>query len=183
MLWVTRNYVHVDRVACPWLIKNFIDLHAQFIFLPRDEIVEFVKKTGAIPFDAGVPDSELDHYEEDGIKYCTFDAIIKVYKLGEDVALQRLQKIVRASDTGHNIEEEPLALGLEAIASGAPLLVESDHDALELEFPFYDVLYTYLQREIIVEQNSDDIKKLPDRGNRQFYIKKKIQTLNSRKLI
>jgi len=68
MLWVTRNYVHVDRVACPWLIKNFIDLHAQFIFLPRDEIVEFVKKTGAIPFDAGVPDSELDHYEEDGIR-------------------------------------------------------------------------------------------------------------------
>jgi len=93
-----------------------------------------------------------------------------------------LQRIVRASDTGYKINEEPLALGLEAIASGAPLLVESDHEALELEFPFYDVLYTYLQREIIVEQNSDDIKKLPDRGNRQFYIKKKIQTLNSRKL-
>ncbi|HUT82303.1 MAG TPA: chromate resistance protein ChrB domain-containing protein [Candidatus Bathyarchaeia archaeon] len=182
MIWVTRNYVHVDRVACPWLIKNFIDLHAQFIFLPQNEIADFVEKTGAIPFDVKLPNADLNHYEENGVKYCTFDAIIKIYNLEEDEALQRMRKIVRAADTD-NIEMEPLAIALEAIASGAPLLVESDHDALNLEFPFYDVLYTYLQREIIFEKYKDELEKIPSRGERTLYIKTKINQLNSRKLI
>ncbi|MHA1646010.1 MAG: chromate resistance protein ChrB domain-containing protein, partial [Promethearchaeota archaeon] len=76
MLWTTRDYVHVDRVACPWLIRRFIDSRAQFVFLPREEITKFVKKTGAIPFDTGTG-IELDHYEADGIKHCTFDAIVR----------------------------------------------------------------------------------------------------------
>ncbi len=108
MLWITRDFVHVDRVACPWLIRRFIDPQAQFIFLPRDKIMEFVAKTGAIPFDTGTG-IELDHYEEDGNKYCTFDAIIKKYKLTGDSALAKLQKIVNAADSSGGLEREPLA--------------------------------------------------------------------------
>ncbi len=180
MLWVTRDYVHVDRVASPWLIKRFIDLKAQFIFLPRDEIPEFVEKTGAIPYDTGTG-IELDHYKENDEKFCTFDAIVKKYKLGDDEALARLQKVVRAADIG-KLEEEPLALGLEVIASGAPLLVDSDHDALEMEFPFYDTLYAFFQRQIVMEKYKDEIAKFKSRGERREFIKKKMAELSSKML-
>ena len=180
MLWVTRHYVHVDRVACPWLIKRFVDKNAQFVFLPREDIPDFVEKTGAIPFDTGTG-IELDHYEKDGVKYCTFDAIIEKYELASDPALAKLRKIVRSADT----EREPsevLAHGLEAIASGAPLLTDSDHDSLALEFPFYDTLYAYLQREVILEQYKDEIANLKTRGERREFIKKKMKELPSKKL-
>ena len=172
MLWVTRHYVHVDRVACPWLIKRFVDKEAQFIFLPRDEIPEFVERTGAIPFDTGTG-IELDHYEKDGIKYCTFDKIVEKYKLTNDGALARLRVVVRCADTG-KIDEEPLARALEVVASGAPLLGDSDHDALELEFPFYDILYTYFKREIILEKYSSEINEMKTRGERRDFIKTKL---------
>ncbi|MHA1865297.1 MAG: chromate resistance protein ChrB domain-containing protein [Candidatus Heimdallarchaeaceae archaeon] len=175
MLWVTRDYVHVDRVACPWLIKQFVDKKAQFIFLPREEITEFVEKTGAIPFDTGTG-IELDHFERDGIKYCTFDAIIEKYNLTEDPALAKLRKIVRSGDTEREPSEK-LAYGLEAVASGAPLLCESDHDALELEFPFYDILYAYLQREVILERYKKEIAELKTRGERRNFIKEKMKEL------
>ncbi|MHA1124386.1 MAG: chromate resistance protein ChrB domain-containing protein [Candidatus Heimdallarchaeota archaeon] len=171
MIWVTRDYVHVDRVACPWLIKRFIDEKAQFVFLPRDEIAPFVEKTGAIPYDSGVGD--LDHYKEDGVNHCTFDALIKEYKLKDEV-LELLRKVVRAADT-NKFEEEPLALGLEAIACGAPLLTNSDHEALEMEFPFYDALYAYLQQDVIYKKYPDEIKKLATRGERQAFVKEKMK--------
>ncbi len=174
MLWTTRDYVHVDRVACPWLIKRFVDKKAQFVFLPRDEIAPFVEKTGAIPFDT--PPAELDHYERDGVKYCTFDAICEKYNLTADPALEKLRKIVRSADT----EREPselLAIGLEAVASGAPLLCDSDHDALELEFPFYDILYAYLQREVVMEKYKEEIAKFKSRGEQREFIKEKIKEM------
>ena len=172
MIWVTRNYVHVDRVACPWLIKRFIDKNAQFIFLTREEITEFVNKTGAIPYDTGTG-IELDHYEKNGEKFCTFDAIIEKYKLTNDKALAKLRLVVRGADIGE-LDETPLALALEVIASGAPLLGDSDHDALELEFPFYDILYTYFKREIILDEYKSDIDKLKNRGERREFIKQKL---------
>ncbi|MHA1401333.1 MAG: chromate resistance protein ChrB domain-containing protein [Candidatus Heimdallarchaeaceae archaeon] len=172
MLWVTRDYVHVDRVACPWLIKRFIDKNAQFIFLPRDEIPDFVGKTGAIPFDTGTG-VELDHYEKDVEKFCTFDAICEEYNLVNDRALAKLREVVRFADTG-KMADNPLTWALEAIASGAPLLVDSDHDALELEFPFYDSLYAYFKREIILEEYKDEIAKLKTRGERRNFIKEKM---------
>lgn len=175
MIWVTRENVHVDRVACPWLIKHFVDKEAQFIFLPREDIQDYVSKTAAIPFDTGTG-VELDHYEENGEKYCTFDAIIKKYKLEKKPALVRLGEIVRAADTDR-LAEEPLASGLEAIASGAPLLVDSDHEALELEFPFYDVLYTYLKREIIVKKFENKIKTFKTRKERNIFIKQKVSEI------
>ncbi|WP_457557431.1 chromate resistance protein ChrB domain-containing protein [Candidatus Harpocratesius sp.] len=180
MLWTTRNYVHVDRVACPWLIRRFVDINAQFVFLPRDEIMEFVEKTGAIPFDTAGTGVELDHYEENGVKYCTFDAICKKYNLSEDKALAEVQKIVRAADTSGGLERVPMAWLLEVVASGTPLLCNSDHEALEKEFPVYDALYTFFQREIIYEQYKDEISAFKSRGERREFIKKKIKEFPSK---
>ncbi len=173
MLWVTREYVHVDRVACPWLIKRFIDKRAQFIFLPRAEIPDFVAKTDAIPFDAG-SGIELDHHICNGEKHCTFDAIVEKYKLDEDKALGRVRKLVRAADTG-GLQAEPLAWALEVIANGVPMLVDSDQEALEKEFPFYDAIYAYFQQEIVRERYKGEIEKLKTRGEKQAFIKQKIQ--------
>ena len=179
MLWTTRDYVHVDRVACPWLIRHFIDPRAQFVFLPRDQITEFVEKTGAIPFDTGTG-IELDHYEENGIKHCTFDAIVKKYNLAEDTALSELQKVVRAADTSGGLEREPLAWVLEVIASGMPLLCKSDHEALEKEFPMYDGFYAFMQRKIVLNKFTDEIKAMKSRGERREFIIKKIHELPSK---
>lgn len=174
MFWITRDHVHVDRVACPWLIKRFIDKDAQFIFMPKDQILDFVKKTNAIPYDT--PGAEIYHYEKDGIKYCSFDSLIEKYHLDKNEALQDLRKIVRATDTG-KLEDQPLSFGLEAIASGAPLLVNTDHDALALEFPFYDTLYAYLQREIIIKRYKKEMEGLKARSEITDFIKEKIHEL------
>ncbi|MFW9972680.1 MAG: chromate resistance protein ChrB domain-containing protein [Candidatus Odinarchaeota archaeon] len=173
MLWVTRDYVHIDRVASPWLIRRFVDKQAQFIFLPRDEIVDFADKTGAIPFDTAGLGVELDHHTCNDEKHCTFDAIMEKYKLESDEALQNVRKLVRAADTGE-IEEEPLAWALEVIAVGTPIIVDSDHEALENEFPVYDAIYAYFQQQIIREKFKDEIDKLRSRGERLAFIKKKL---------
>jgi len=173
MIWVTREYVHVDRVACPWLIKRFVDKRAQFIFLPRAEIPEFVTKTGAIPFDTGTG-VELDHHVCNGEKHCTFDAIVEKYKLEDDEALQRVRELVRAADTG-GLQAEPLAWALEVVSIGVPMLVDSDHEALEKEFPIYDAIYAYFQQEIICKKYQDEIEQLKTRGERQEFIKQKLR--------
>ncbi|TET60504.1 MAG: chromate resistance protein [Promethearchaeota archaeon] len=176
MLWVTRDYVHIDRVASPWLIKRFVDKRAQFIFLPRNEISNFVANTSAIPFDTAGLGVELDHHVCNNEKHCTFDAIVEKYKLENDEALQKVRKLVRAADTG-GIKEEPLAWALEVIAVGTPFLVDSDHEALEKEFPVYDAVYAYFQQEIIREKFKDEIEKLKSRGERQSFIKQKLRKL------
>ena len=176
MIWITRDYVHIDRVASPWLIKRFVDKRAQFIFLPRDEISDFVVKTGAIPFDTAGTGVELDHHLCNDEKHCTFDAIIEKYKLENDQALQEVRKLVRAADTG-GIKEEPLAWALEVIAVGTPLLVDSDHEALEREFPVYDAVYAYFQQQIISENYKDELAKFKTRGERQSFIKQKLHKL------
>ena len=176
MLWVTRDYVHIDRLASPWLIKRFVDKQAQFIFLPRDEIADFAEKTGAIPFDTAGLGVELDHHTCNDEKHCTFDAIIEKYKLESDEALQNVRKLVRAADTG-GIEEEPLAWALEVIAVGIPVIVDSDHEALEKEFPVYDAVYAYFQQQIIREKFKGEIERLKSRGERQSFIKEKLRKL------
>jgi len=180
MLWTTRDYVHVDRVACPWLIRRFVDSRAQFVFLPRDQITDFVTKTGAIPFDTGTG-IELDHYEENGIKHCTFDAIVRKYKLAEgDPALVELQKVVRAADTSGGLEREPLAWALEVVASGMPLLCNSDHEALNLEFPVYDGFYAFMQRRVVMNSHAAEIEKMETRGERREFLKKQMRQLPSK---
>ena len=141
MKWVTRSHVHVDRVACPWLITRFIDSEAEFLFVPKGEIERVVKETGAIPFDA--PDVELGHYEG----RCSFESIILKYELKEP-GLLRLAKIVHAADVAEDIDKDPIARGLEAIASGFSLRFPEDLENLDHQFEVYDALYAWCRLEV-----------------------------------
>ena len=135
MKWVTRARPKVDRVACPWLIKKFVDPQAEFLYVPPEQVMEVAKREDAIPFD--VPNVELGHHGPQ----CSFDAIIKKYKL-TDPALQRLAPIVRGADTDAK-DLTPESRGLEAIAEGFRLVFQNDHELLERESFVYDALYAY----------------------------------------
>ncbi len=136
MKWVTRSHVHVDRVACPWLIIRFIDSQAEFLFVPKGEIEKVAKESGAIPFDA--PGVELGHKEG----RCSFESIIVKYGLQEP-GLVRLAKIVHAADIEKDIDTDPIARGLEALASGFSLRFPDDADNLARQFEVYDSLYAW----------------------------------------
>ena len=141
MKWVTRSHVHVDRVACPWLITRFIDNEAEFLFVPKGEIERVVKETGAIPFDAaGV---ELGHHEG----RCSFESILLKYDLKEP-GLVRLGQIVHAADVAEDIDKEPIARGLEAIATGYSLRFPEDMENLEHQFDIYDSLYAWCRLDV-----------------------------------
>ncbi len=140
MLWVTRSHVHVDRVACPWLIRRFIDSEAEFLFVAPSEVASAAEAGGAIPFD--VPGAELGH--RDGA--CSFDAIVAKYGL-KDKALLRLARIVNAADT-NRLADDPLAAGLEAIATGFGVRFPDDLENLERQFEVYDALYAWCRLEI-----------------------------------
>jgi len=142
MKWVTREHVHVDRVACPWLIKRFVDADAEFIFAPRDEVMNVAQREGAIPFDAR-GQAELDHHEG----RCSFESIIKKYDL-TDPALQEVAKIVHAADVAADRGTAPEAAGLEAIARGFGLVCADDFEILEKQFPVYDALYAYCKSKL-----------------------------------
>jgi len=140
MKWVTREHAMVERIACPWLIKNFVDKDAEFLFVPPEKVLEVAKKEGAIPFDtAGV---ELGHHEEE----VTFDAIIKKYNL-KDPALLELAKIVRGADTP-NRTLTPESSGLFAIAKGFRQISKDDHENMKLQFPVYDALYAFCKMKV-----------------------------------
>jgi len=136
MKWVTRSHVHVDRVACPWLIARFVDSEAEFVFVPKGEIGRVVSETGAIPFDA--PGVELGH--RDG--KCSFESIVERYGLS-DPALKRMAKIVHAADVEADRSTDPVAPGLEAIAVGYSLRYPNDRENLARQFEVYDALYAW----------------------------------------
>ena len=140
MKWVTREKARVDRIACPWLIRKFVDPAAVFLYVPRDRVLPAAKEEGAISFDA--PGAELNHFEEGGTSYVTFDAIIRKYHLS-DPALLELAKIVRVADGGSG--DEPEAAGLEAASTGFQRIAKDDLDNQRLQFPLYDALYAYCQ--------------------------------------
>lgn len=138
MKWVTRARPKVDRVACPWLIKRFVDPDAEFLYVPEEKVMDIAECDDAIPFD--VPNVELGHH---GLA-CTFDAIIRKFHL-TDPALNQLAVIVRGADTdAKNLAPE--CRGLEAIAEGFRLVHPNDHELLEKEWPVYDALYAYCQK-------------------------------------
>ena len=141
MKWVTRSHVHVDRVACPCLITRFIDNEAEFLFVPSSQIEQVVKDTGAIAFDA--PGVELGH--KDG--RCSFESIVLKYGLKEP-GLLRLAKIVHAADVSEDIDKEPIARGLEAIASGFSLRFPADEENLDYQFDVYDALYAWCRMDV-----------------------------------
>lgn len=141
MKWVTRSHVHVDRVACPWLISRFIDSDAEFIFVPKSQVEQVVEETGAIPYDA--PNVELGH--KDG--KCSFEAIIEKYGLA-DPGLLRLAKIVHAADIESELRTDEIAPGLEAIAVGYSLRFPDDAENLSRQFDVYDALYAWCRLQV-----------------------------------
>jgi hypothetical protein len=140
MQWVTRSRPKVDRIACPWLIRRFVDPDAQFFYVPGDEVTGFASRTGAIPFD--IAGAELGHHGP----LCSFDAILAKYQL-TDPALQRLALIVRGADTDDK-DLAPESRGLEAIANGFGLLFGDDLAQLAAEEIVYDALYAYCQVQV-----------------------------------
>lgn len=130
----------VDRIACPWLVRKFIDPNAEFLYVPREQVQEVARREGAIPFDT--PGVELHHFEHDGQRFVSFDAIIRKYAL-TDPALLELAKIVRVADGGSG--EMPEAAGLTAAAAGFRALAHDDLENQRLQFPLYDALYAYCQ--------------------------------------
>jgi hypothetical protein len=140
MKWVTRERVKVDRVACPWLIRKFIDPEAQFSFVPADQVLEVAEKENAIPFD--VPGVEFGHHG----KECSFDALVKKYRLQDDPAVVLLAKIVNGADTDNTLWAQPEAAGLNAIAEGFRHLgFKNDLELIAAESIVYDALYRYCQ--------------------------------------
>jgi hypothetical protein len=139
MKWVTRANVKVDRVACPWLIRTFVDRDAEFLFVPVDEIDRVARETRAIPYD--VSGVELGHHGDE----CSFDAIVKKYNI-KDEAVLRLAKIVRGADTGRP-DLTPQSRGLQDIAEGFRRLAAvhgyDDHETNRREWHIYDALYLF----------------------------------------
>lgn len=142
MKWVTRKNANVDRVACPWLIRRFVDPEATFLFVPAEEVMKVVQREKAIPFD--VQGVELGHV--DG--RCSFESILVKYEVA-DPALRLLGRIVHGADIPAEITIEPEAAGLRAIAYGfATTYGDNDHEKLRLEGPMYDALYAWCQERI-----------------------------------
>ena len=164
--WVTREYVHVDRTACPWLIKKFVDPNAEFIFVPTEEIEEVVKTQGAIPFDA--PGVKLGHREGK----CSFETIIEEYGL-KDLALQELAKIVHAADT-RDVEAASEGAGLSAIMVGIRINSKDDFEAIERAKYVYDAIYAYSNLKIIRKKYRNEMEKM-DRKQRYEFVKKKMK--------
>ena len=141
MKWITREHVHVDRVACPWLIRRFVDPQAEFLFVPADQVMIVAKREGGTPFD--VKDVELGHHG----KECSFDAIVKKYGLGSDPALVLLARIVNGADTDNSLWRQPESAGLKAVAEGFRGLDFADDHALNAaEWIVYDALYAYCRQ-------------------------------------
>ena len=143
MKWVTRERVKVDRVACPWLIKKFVDPNAEFLFVAAEQVIETARLEGAIPFD--VPGVELGHH--DGRS--SFEAIVTKYQI-KDAAIHLLAEIVHGADVQQDLYGRAEAPGLRAIAEGFRSLgLKDDHEILQKEYVVYDALYAYCQRKVI----------------------------------
>ena len=135
MKWITREHPKIDRIACPWLIKRFIDKDAEFIYVPFEKVLEKAKELQATPFD--IPDVEYTHYGDE----CTFDYIIRKHKI-KDAAIKTLSGIVRGADTDrHDIASQ--ASGLWAISAGLAYDTKDDHELLQKGMMIYDSLYTW----------------------------------------
>jgi hypothetical protein len=142
MKWVTRENANVDRVACPWLIKRFIDPDAEFLFASREQVLEVADHEGAHSYDA--PGAEYTHRNGK----CSFDVLVEEFKLAGDPALVRLAQIVHAADVDEDLHTSPEGPGLSAIAHGFALLHGTDdHRKIELETPMYDALYEWCRQQ------------------------------------
>ena len=135
MKWITRERPKIDRIACPWLIKNFVDAEAEFIYVPKENVFKESENSGAIPYD--IPGAEYSHEGE----YCTFDFIIKKHQLSDD-ALEQMAVIIRGADTDR-FNLAPQAAGLWAISAGLSYNYKNDYEMLEIGMKIYDALYSW----------------------------------------
>ncbi len=141
MKWITRSHVHVDRIACPWLITRFVDSDAEFYFVPQSQIEQMAQELEATPFDA--PGVELGHHDGK----CSFETIIEHFGL-TDKGLLRLAQIVHSADVRADRDADPIAPGLEAIAVGYSLRFPDDFENLERQFDVYDALYAWCRLQV-----------------------------------
>ena len=160
MKWVTREYVHVDRTACPWLIRKFIDPQAEFIFVPVEKIEDAARSQGAIPFDA--PEVKLGHHDGK----CSFETIIEEYKL-KDPVLKELAKIVHSADT-RDTQLAPEGIGLSAVMTGARFNVKDDFEAVDKAAYVYDALYSYSKFKLLRQKYKDQLGKMNRKQQREF---------------
>lgn len=142
MKWVTREHPHTDRIACPWLIRKFIDPEAEIVYVPRDEVLAYAEREGAISFDA-----QGARYTHRG-GLCTFEVLIEDNGLGADLALALMSRVVHGADVSEDADATPQSRGLEAIARGFMDLGVNDQEQLRLELPVYDALYAWAKREV-----------------------------------
>jgi hypothetical protein len=141
MKWVTREHPKTDRIACPWLIRKFVDPNAEIVYLPADQVLSFAEREGATSFDA----EGARYTHRDGL--CSFEVLIDEYQLGADPALVLMARVVHGADVSEDRDVTPQSPGLLAIANGFALLGVDDQRQLELELPVYDALYAWAQRE------------------------------------
>ena len=142
MKWVTRENAKVDRIACPWLIKRFIDPEAELLFVPDEQVLEVSEREGARSYDA--PDADYTHRAGK----CSFDVLLEEFKLTDDPGLVRLAQIVHAADVAEDIDSCPEGRGLLAIAHGFALVHGAeDHKKIALETPMYDALYAWCRQQ------------------------------------
>jgi hypothetical protein len=154
MKWITRERVNVDRVACPWLIKKFVDPDAEFFFAPAAEVQNEAERLGAIPFD--VKGVELGHHGNE----CSFEAILKKYHLGGKPELVLLAQIVNGADTDNTLYAQPESPGLKAIAEGFRHLgLRDDHAINAAEWIVYDALYAYCREMVRQGKPNGSFKK------------------------
>jgi hypothetical protein len=139
--WVTRERPKTDRIACPWLIRNFIDPEADFLYVPAEDVLSVAEREDAISYDA--PDAR--HTHRDGL--CTFEVLLEDFGLS-DPALSRLGRIVHGADIAEDREATPESRGLLAVAEGFYLLELDDHRQLELSLPVYDALYAWCRNQV-----------------------------------
>jgi len=153
MKWITRERVKVDRVACPWLIKKFVDPDAEFLFVLADQVMAIAAREGATPYD--VKDVALGHHGQE----CSFEAILRAYNLMQQPALALMGKIVNGADTENTLWQQPEGPGLEAIAEGFRHLgLKDDHELVEREAIVYDALYAYCEAMVAQGKPGGDFK-------------------------
>ena len=142
MKWVTREHPHTDRIACPWLIKRFIDPDGVIVYVPREDVLDYAEREDAISFDA--PNAKYTH--RDGL--CSFEVLVEEYKLGTDPALALVARVVHGADVSEDADATPQSRGLEAIARGFMHLGVDDQEQLRLELPMYDALYEWAKLQV-----------------------------------
>ena len=141
MKWVTREHPKTDRIACPWLIRRFIDREAEIVYLPRDDVLSYAEREGATSFDA--PGATYTHQNGN----CSFETLVEAYRI-DDPAVQLMARVVHGADVAEDVAATPESAGLLAIADGFALLDVDDQRQLELELPVYDALYAWAKSRV-----------------------------------